>query len=154
VNDDLRALYQDLILDHARHPRNAGTLAEPARRATGYNPLCGDKVALAVQVDDQDRITAVRFEGQGCAISTASASLMTEAVAGKTVIEANQMIERFHQLMTAKSVPAGAESLGDLRALEGVREYPVRVKCATLAWHALRSALLGSAERVSTETTT
>ncbi len=151
MNDDLRALYQDLILDHARHPRNTGRLPPPARHTVGYNPLCGDKIALSVNIDDGERIADVRFEGHGCSISTASASLMTEAVRGKTVAQATRLFECFHQLMTARSAPPAADDLGELRALEGVREYPVRIKCATLAWHALRSALADENAPVSTE---
>lgn len=146
---DLDDLYQEVILDHTRRPRNFGRLAAANRAASGDNPLCGDRLDLQLEVRD-GRIQDVAFEGAGCAISTASASLMTEAVKGRPLAEAEALAERFHTLMTGEG-PAG-EELGKLAALCGVREYPMRVKCATLAWHTLRSALAGDRATVSTET--
>jgi nitrogen fixation NifU-like protein len=148
---DLRTLYQETILDHYKRPRNFGPLADADRHAEGYNPLCGDRVKLYLRLDG-DRIAGISFEGAGCAISTASASLMTEAVAGLTRVEANALERRFHALLTGEA-PAGEDDLGKLEALSGVREFPIRIKCATLAWHALRAALAeqGAAARVSTE---
>jgi nitrogen fixation NifU-like protein len=148
---DLRELYQEVILDHTRRPRNFGKLAAASAKADGYNPLCGDRITVYVAVDG-DRVRDVRFEGSGCSISTASASLMTEALRGKTLAEARALFERFHHLLTAPDAPADSEAaaLGKLAVMSGVREFPVRVKCATLAWHTLRAALDGRAD-VSTE---
>jgi nitrogen fixation NifU-like protein len=146
---DLDELYQEVILDHTRRPRNFGRLAAANRSASGDNPLCGDRLDLDLEVRD-GRIQDVAFQGAGCAISTASASLMTEAVKGRPLAEVQALAERFHTLMTGEG-PAG-EELGKLAALSGVREYPMRVKCATLAWHTLRSALAGAGATVSTET--
>ena len=143
---ELRDLYQEVILDHNRHPRNFGPLPDANRHAKGYNPLCGDRVALHLAVHG-DRIDGISFEGSGCAISTASASLMTEALEGKTVPEAHELFRSFHALLTAEPPPAADdEALGKLVALTGVREFPMRVKCATLAWHALEAALDGPDE--------
>jgi nitrogen fixation NifU-like protein len=139
TDPDLRSLYQEVILDHYRQPRNFGLLADANRAAEGYNPLCGDQVSLRLRVED-DRIAGIAFQGQGCAISTASASLMTEAVAGMTREEALALQRRFHHLLTDAQDNPGSD-LGKLEALKGVRDYPVRIKCATLAWHALRRAL-------------
>jgi nitrogen fixation NifU-like protein len=144
---DLDELYQEVILDHTRRPRNFGRLAAANRRASGDNPLCGDRLDLELEVRD-GRIQDVAFQGAGCAISTASASLMTEAVKGRPLAEVQTLAERFHTLMTGEG-PAG-EELGKLAALSGVRAYPMRVKCATLAWHTLRAALEGGGQ-VSTE---
>jgi nitrogen fixation NifU-like protein len=154
LSDELRQLYQEVILDHYKRPRNFGPLLGADHTAEGYNPLCGDQVKVSVRLDD-GRVADAHFEGAGCAISTASASLMTEAVKGKTVEEAEELFQRFHGLVSGRSIaPDGAqndgEDLGKLEALAGVRDYPVRIKCATLAWHALRSALHGG-ERVTTE---
>jgi len=135
---DLKELYRDVILDHNRQPRNFGRLEPADAKAEGHNPLCGDRLSLFVRLDG-DRIADLRFEGQGCAISTASASLMTEAVKGKTRGEALALFRRVHRLLTDDA--AGAEDLGKLAALSGVREYPARVKCASLCWHTLASAL-------------
>ena len=146
---DLDELYQEVILDHTRRPRNFGRLAAANRRASGDNPLCGDRLDLELEVRD-GRIQDVAFQGAGCAISTASASLMTEAVKGRPLAEVEALAERFHTLMTGEG-PAG-EELGKLAALSGVRAYPMRVKCATLAWHTLRAALEGGVDAaVSTE---
>jgi len=134
---DLTELYQSIILDHNRRPRNFGELAGADRRAEGRNPLCGDTVAVFVKLDGE-RIAEVRFVGQGCAISKASASLMTAAVAGRTVADAEALFARVHDMMIGK---ATGEGLGQLAALAGVSRFPVRVKCASLAWHALRTAL-------------
>lgn len=148
---ELRDLYQELIVDHNKNPRNYGVLADANRRAEGYNPLCGDKVTVYLHVDG-DRITDVSFEGAGCAISTASASLMTQAVKGKTVAEAEQLFEAFHAMVTGQDTSAETtERLGKLAVLAGVREYPSRVKCATLAWHTLHNAAHGEAAPAKTE---
>jgi nitrogen fixation NifU-like protein len=149
---DLRSLYQEVILDHSKHPRNAGPLPEASHEARGHNPLCGDDITLYVQTED-GVITDIRFEGSGCAISTASASLMTEAVKGRTLAEVDALFETFHEMVTGDpsqkaEVPA---SLGKLTVLAGVREFPVRVKCATLAWHTLQAALSEGEKVVSTE---
>jgi nitrogen fixation NifU-like protein len=143
---DLRELYQEVILDHTRRPRNFGKLDAASAKADGYNPLCGDRITVYVAVDG-DRVRDVRFEGSGCSISTASASLMTEAMRGKTLAEADALFERFHRLLTAPDASADSEAalLGKLAVMGGVREFPVRVKCATLAWHTLRAALDGRA---------
>ncbi|HEX8011581.1 MAG TPA: SUF system NifU family Fe-S cluster assembly protein [Casimicrobiaceae bacterium] len=146
---ELRDLYQDVILDHYRRPRNYGALADANRRAEGFNPLCGDRLTLHVRVKD-GTIEEASFEGTGCAISTASASLLTESIKGKTEREAEALFERFRDLVMRDDGAAHA-SLGKLEALAGVREFPVRVKCATLAWHTLRAALAGAREPVSTE---
>ncbi len=141
-------LYQDIILDHNRNPRNFGPLAQANRSARGYNPLCGDKVEVQLQVDG-DRITAVGFQGSGCAISTASASMMTQKLTGATIDEAESMFARFHDLLTegdAGEAQEDDEELGELEVFAGVRRFPMRVKCATLAWHALRAALSDQGE--------
>ncbi len=135
---DLTDLYRDVILDHNRRPRNFGPLEQADALAEGFNPLCGDRLTVRLNLAD-DRIENIRFEGQGCAISTASASLMTEAVKGKTRGEALALFDRVHRLLTDDA--AGAQDLGKLAALSGVREYPARVKCASLCWHTLASAL-------------
>lgn len=148
---DLRALYQEVILDHSKHPHNFRAMAEATRSAQGYNPLCGDKVTLYVKLEN-DRIADISFQGTGCAISTASASLMTQALKGKTRAEAEALFAKFHDFVTGKDPRGqpGAE-LGKLAVFSGVTEFPVRVKCATLVWHTLRSALRGSEQVVTTE---
>jgi len=146
---DLRDLYQEVILDHYRKPRNFRRLADADRKAEGFNPLCGDRLTLYVKLKD-DVIVDASFEGSGCAISTASASLMTESIKGKTQREAQRLFEGFRDIVTGK-VTATDVQLGKLEVLAGVREFPVRVKCATLAWHTLRAALAGQTEPVSTE---
>jgi nitrogen fixation protein NifU and related proteins len=150
---ELNDLYRDVILDHNRQPRNFGALEPADASVEGFNPMCGDHLTLRLRLN-QDTISDIRFEGQGCAISTASASLMTEAVKGKSRGEALKLFERVHQLLTDDSAPP-AEELGKLAALSGVREYPARVKCASLCWHTLASALkstdLKSLPAVSTE---
>ena len=135
----LTDLYRDVILDHNRRPRNFGPLEPADATAEGVNPLCGDRLTLRLNLA-ADKIEEIRFEGQGCAISTASASLMTEAVKGKTRAEALDLFERIHRLLTDDAAPSD-ENLGKLSALSGVREYPARVKCASLCWHTLASAL-------------
>lgn len=148
---DLRELYQELILDRNRKPRNFGPLPDANRSAKGVNPLCGDKITIYLQLDD-DQVKDIRFEGTGCAISIASASVMTESLKGETTSDAMNLFERFHQMVAANGDAAGgAPDMGKLAAFAGVRDYPARVKCATLAWHALRAALEGGAQAVSTE---
>jgi nitrogen fixation NifU-like protein len=186
ISDDLRTLYQEVILDHYKRPRNFGPLPAADHTAEGYNPLCGDQVKVSVRLEG-GRVADARFEGSGCAISTASASLMTEAVKGRTLEEAEALFQRFHGLVSGKdagpprdrehakgsevamsraagqhprdrdAAPASGsapevedDDLGKLEVLAGVRDYPVRIKCATLAWHALRSALHGG-DKVTTE---
>ena len=146
---DLKELYRDVILDHNKRPRNFGQLAPPAHVAHGHNPLCGDQLSVYTLLDG-DVLRDLRFEGSGCAISVASASLMTEAVKGKTRAEAARLFEAVHDLLTRANAPASPE-LGKLAALSGVREFPARVKCASLCWHTLNAALDGAAVPVSTE---
>ena len=148
---ELTDLYQDLILDHNKRPRNYGVLADADRQARGHNPLCGDRLTVFLKVAN-DRIDDIRFEGSGCAISKASASLMTEAVKGKSVAEAIGIFDRFQAMITAPlEVAVGDETLGKLTALGGVREFPVRIKCASLPWHTLKAALAASNEVAVTE---
>jgi nitrogen fixation NifU-like protein len=148
---DLRELYQELIIDHSRRPRNFKVLEAADRKLEGYNPLCGDKITVFLELAD-DRVTNVSFQGSGCAISTASASVMTESVKGKTLAEVEALFEVFHQMVTGKPPAAGnAPELGKLAVFSGVSEFPARVKCATLAWHTLHAALQGAGEPVSTE---
>jgi nitrogen fixation protein NifU and related proteins len=150
---ELRDLYQEVILDHSKRPRNFGELAGANRRAEGYNPLCGDRETVFVRLED-DVLKDVGFRGAGCAISTASASMMTDSVKGKTRAEAEALFERFHELITGRDGTANASpDLGKLAVFSGVREFPVRVKCATLPWHTLRAALAGEDKTVSTELT-
>ncbi|BAU48140.1 nitrogen fixation protein NifU [Sulfurifustis variabilis] len=145
---DLRSLYEEVILDHNRRPRNFLYRPEGANRhAHGYNPLCGDDFTVSLRVED-GVIRDVGFEGAGCAISTASASLMTEAIKGKRIEEVERLFENVHELLTRDGEPA---DLGKLRVLAGVREYPARVKCATLAWHTLHAALQNVPDTVTTE---
>ncbi len=141
---DLKNLYQEVIIDHNRSPRNFGKLENPTQIVEGYNPLCGDKLNLYLTIED-DVITHVSFDGSGCAISVASASLMTESLAGKTIAEADQLFENFHNLIMEQDNSDATEiqTLGKLAALAGVKAYPARVKCATLCWHTLHSALRG-----------
>jgi nitrogen fixation NifU-like protein len=145
---DLRDLYQEVILDHNRRPRNFGHLPRPDRAAVGHNPLCGDRLTVTIAMDG-DRVRDIRFEGQGCAISTASASLMTESVKGRTRSEVEDLFRRFHEVVTGKVPPD--EDLGALAAFAGVREFPVRVKCATLSWHTVKAALENRDVPVTTE---
>lgn len=146
---DLRSLYQEVIVDHNRQPRNFGRLEHPSHHAEGFNPLCGDQIELDLNVKD-GVINQVKFEGHGCAISTASASLMTEILTGKTVIQAEKLFELFHDAITKEQCD-DIEALGKLAVLMGVKDYPARIKCATLAWHALHAALKNEQQPVSTE---
>ena len=142
--DDLRDLYQDLILDHGKRPRNFHALPAATHEALGHNPLCGDRLVLQLRLDDQGRVQEVGFQGSGCAISMASASMMTEMLKGRTAAEAEALFTHFHALCTGTAAAASDISEDDrerLQALAGVRHYPMRVKCATLAWHTLHSAL-------------
>ena len=142
--DDLRELYQSVILDHNKRPRNFREIEGTPLAADGHNPLCGDKLTVYLEMDDEDRVSDVSFQGQGCAISTASASLMTEFVKGKSRDEVDRAFDRFHQLVTTRPEKEGGdelEGLGKLAVFSGVREYPMRVKCASLAWHTLKAAL-------------
>lgn len=147
---DLRELYQEMIIDHGRRPRNFGVLAPATHSADGHNPLCGDQLTVYLDIDAGKTIRDIKFEGQGCAISMASASLMTEALKGKSIAEAETLFAGFHDLvMDQVKTPA---DLGKLAVLAGVKEYPTRVKCATLAWHTLHAALLQRhPQAVSTE---
>ena len=145
---DLKDLYRDVILDHNRRPRNFGRLSPADAKADGHNPLCGDRLSVSLRLNG-DQIEDVQFEGEGCAISTASASLMTEAVKGKSRAAVDTLFERVHALLTTQDAPP-PQDLGKLAALAGVREYPARVKCATLCWHTLNAALQNRAT-VSTE---
>jgi nitrogen fixation protein NifU and related proteins len=148
---DLRELYQEVILDHNRRPRNFRAIEDANRHAEGYNPLCGDRLSLYLKVED-GVIKDASFQGSGCAISKASASMMTDSVKGKTVTEVHGMFEQFHQMVTGNADPlTHPEQLGKLAVFEGVRQFPARVKCASLAWHALRSAVDAKDEVVSTE---
>lgn len=152
MQDVLRDLYQEVILDHGKHPRNHRHPPAANRSARGYNPLCGDQVTVYLETDAGGRISDIAFEGRGCAISIASASMMTEVLRGKTEAEAQQLFDDFHHLCTEEGFTteqAGTddrEALERLQALAGVRAFPVRVKCATLAWHAMTSALAGGDE--------
>jgi nitrogen fixation NifU-like protein len=148
---DLRELYQEVILDHNKRPRNFRMIESPTRVAKGHNPLCGDRLTVYLNIDG-DRIADVAFEGSGCAISKASASLMTEAVKGKTVAEAEALFQRFHNLVTSPpDEPVSTNGLGKLAVFAGVREYPVRVKCASLAWHTMKNAVEDRSEVAKTE---
>jgi len=150
--NDLRELYQSVILDHNKAPRNFGDLADANRQADGHNPLCGDKLTVYAIVDDDKVVQDLRFSGEGCAISTASASLMTEFAKGKALAEIEEAFERFHELVTGPlSEEASAPELGKLAVFAGVREFPMRVKCATLSWHTLNAALAGEGDTAKTE---
>jgi nitrogen fixation protein NifU and related proteins len=147
---ELSDLYQEVILDHNRRPRNFRTINDASRTQEGYNPLCGDRLTLYVRLDG-DRIADLAFQGSGCAISKASASLMTEALKGKTVAEARELFEKFHAMVTS-SPDTNPADLGKLSVLSGVRDYPTRVKCASLAWHTLKAAVSGETDApVTTE---
>jgi nitrogen fixation protein NifU and related proteins len=144
VIDDL---YQEVILDHGKRPRNFGKLENASLKAEGFNPLCGDRLTLELKLDN-GIVKDAKFTGAGCAISVASASLMTETLKGKSVDQVNQVFERFHQLLTTD---ASVPDMGKLAVFSGVREFPARVKCATLAWHTMKAALENPAQKVSTE---
>jgi nitrogen fixation NifU-like protein len=148
---ELRDLYQEVILDHGKRPRNFRSLSGANRRAEGYNPLCGDRETVYLEVEG-DRVRDASFQGAGCAISTASASMMTESVRGKTRAEVESLFDKFHDLITGERKAApGGPPLGKLEVFSGVREYPVRIKCATLPWHTMKAALGGEGTTVSTE---
>jgi nitrogen fixation NifU-like protein len=146
---DLADLYRDVIVDHNRHPRNFGRLPQPSHTAEGNNPLCGDQLTVTVLMDG-DVVRDVRFDGHGCAISTASASLMTESIKGRTRAEVDALFSRVHEMLTRSEAPPDT-GLGKLAALAGVREFPSRVKCASLCWHTLNAALGHEHAPVSTE---
>jgi len=148
---DLRELYQEIILEHNKTPRNYRELATANHRAEGYNPFCGDHFTVYLDLEG-DSIRDISFQGSGCAISQASASLMTQSVKGKTTVEAERVFDQFHKLVTGQSPANGNQAeLGKLAVFAGVSEFPVRVKCATLAWHTLHAAMQGKQETVSTE---
>ena len=147
---DLTDLYQEVVLDHGKRPRNFGPLEGETHRAEGLNPLCGDRITVHARVED-GVVRETRFEGSGCAISKASASVMTGVVKGKTPAEVDALFERFHKLVTEGPAVVDEAELGKLAVFGGVHDYPTRVKCASLAWHALRAALGGTHEPVSTE---
>ncbi len=144
MSNELRELYQELILDHSKHPHNLRQIEGASHRAEGYNPLCGDRATVFLRVAG-DVVQDASFEGSGCSISTAAASMMTDAVRGKTLAEARALFERFHELVTSDPgrAAATAPELGKLAVFAGVHEFPMRVKCASLAWHTLRAALDG-----------
>ncbi len=145
---DLRELYQEVIFDHNRNPRNYGVLENANRKAEGFNPLCGDQLTVYMLVNDQGIIEKVTFEGQGCAISTASASIMTEELIGKTVQQAQEIFDNFHTVVTGGDCDV---EIGKLQVLTGVKDYPTRVKCATLPWHTTNAAINQQDEPVTTE---
>jgi nitrogen fixation protein NifU and related proteins len=149
MSGELRDLYQEVIFDHYKRPRNQGALDDPSHHAEGHNPLCGDRVTVYLKVDD-GVVRDVRFEGAGCAIATASASLMTEALKGRTLEEVDTLFRGFHAMVT-DAPSTEPPDLGKLEVLGGVREFPARVKCATLAWHTLHAALKDQQHPVSTE---
>ncbi len=149
---ELNDLYRDVILDHNRRPRNFGGLEAADASVEGFNPMCGDRLTVRLRLEE-DKISDIRFEGEGCAISTASASMMTEAVKGRTRAEALRLFDRVHELLTDDAAPP-AEELGKLAALSGVRAYPARVKCASLCWHTLAAALRSTNPQTVTAVTT
>ena len=150
--NDLRELYREVILDHNRHPRNFGELENADKVIEGVNPLCGDRITLYVKIENE-KIQDIRFKGTGCAISVASSSLMTEKAKGSSFEEIETLFGRVHEMLTGDPTTAASnlENLDKLAALSGVREYPTRVKCATLAWHALKNSIAGSNHKISTE---
>jgi nitrogen fixation NifU-like protein len=148
---ELTDLYQEVILDHNKRPRNWGPMADATRVAKGHNPLCGDRLTLYVKVDG-DRLAGISFEGSGCAISKASASLMTDAVKGQSLADALALFDRVHEMfITPATEPVNTDAVGKMAVLSGVREFPARVKCASLAWHTLKSAILDTHETAKTE---
>ena len=149
MSADLRDLYQEMVLDHGRHPRNLRSMDNATAQSVGFNPLCGDKLTLFLRYEN-DRLVDASFQGSGCAISTASSSLLTETVRGKTRGEVEELIATFLEMLTGSGA-ADAEKLGKLMVLGGVREFPVRVKCATLSWRTLEAAMRGGAKEVTTE---
>jgi nitrogen fixation protein NifU and related proteins len=149
--NELRELYQELILDHSKKPRNFHALSNASRKVEGYNPLCGDRYTIYVALEG-NLIKDVGFEGAGCAISKASASMMTAAIKGKTAAEAKELFDEFHKMVSGKpGDPINESKLGKLSVFSGVSEFPIRVKCATLAWHTVKSAIEGNEKTVSTE---
>lgn len=148
--DELRDLYQEVIFDHNRNPRNFRVIEDADRKVDGFNPLCGDRLTLYLKMNG-DVIADASFQGSGCAISTASVSLMTEIIKGKTEHEAEELFKKFHEMTTGKGENIQLEAIGKLAVLAGVRDYPARVKCATLAWHTLDAALKKQTQAVSTE---
>jgi len=149
--DSIRDLYQEVVFDHNRNPRNFRVMPDANRTIEGFNPLCGDRITLYVRIGPEGLIDDVSFQGSGCAISTASASLMTEIVRGQTEQEADALFELFHRITTGQDDTVDLESIGKLAVLAGVRAYPARVKCATLPWHSLLAALRNTGDTVSTE---
>jgi nitrogen fixation NifU-like protein len=147
---DLRELYQEVILEHSKAPRNYREMATANQRAEGYNPLCGDHFTVYLSLEG-DSIRDISFQGSGCAISKASASMMTQSVKGKTKAQTEQLFDQFHMLVTGRPTNESGAELGKLAAFSGVSKFPVRVKCATLAWHALHAAMHEKQEAVSTE---
>lgn len=147
---DIRDLYQEVIIDHARRPRNFGMMDSPSLQQDGFNPLCGDKVTVYLKTHD-DRIDAMQFQGCGCAISMASASLLSQAIVGKTLAEVEKLFTDFQSLLTSDQEHGNDEQLGKLAILKGVRNYPARVKCAMLVWHTVIAALAGAQQTVTTE---
>ena len=143
MDDSLRELYQDVILDHSRHPRHFGPLPEATHMGEGYNPLCGDKVKIYLVLDTANRIADIKFEGKGCAISQASASLMTDMLVGRTVDEAETLMGGFLHLVRGEDTALAGDDRDRLDVMAGVSAFPMRVKCATLAWHTMKSALEG-----------
>ena len=146
---DIKDLYQEIIVDHNRNPRNFGVIADADKTMEGFNPLCGDKLKLYIKIDGQN-ISDIAFDGTGCAISVASASLMTDAMKGKSIDEAETLFNNFHSLITTEN-GIDSDRLGKLAVLAGVKGFPARVKCASLCWHTLRSALIGDDKPVTTE---
>jgi nitrogen fixation protein NifU and related proteins len=144
MDDSLRELYQEVILDHSRHPRNFGTLEGATNTAKGHNPLCGDRVTVYLVVDKDDRISEIKFEGKGCAISQASASMMTDMLVGRTTAEAEKLMGGFLHLVKGENADdLDADDRERLEVMGGISAFPMRVKCATLAWHTMKSALEG-----------
>ncbi len=149
--DELRDLYQEVIFDHNRNPRNFRVMLDANRQVEGFNPLCGDRLTLFLKIDGNGIIQDASFQGSGCAISTASVSLMTEIIKGKSEQEAERLFEVFHKMTTGKDEEVNLQAVGKLAVLAGVKAYPARVKCATLAWHTLEAALKNEQKSVSTE---
>lgn len=147
---DVQELYRELIIDHGRHPRNFGTLEAANHIKKGFNPLCGDRLTLYL-LEDNGMIRDIKFEGVGCAISMASASMMSELLKGKSIAQAEKIFRAFHQLVTKGSIDTDLNELGKLKVLAGVSQFPVRVKCATLSWHTVMAAMHDNPELVSTE---
>jgi len=142
MDPSLRELYQEVILDHSRHPRHFGALDNATHKAEGYNPLCGDRVTVMLALDEQGRVADIKFQGKGCAISQASASMMTELLAGRTVVEAEKLMEGFlHLVKGEKAADLSPDDREHLDVMSGISEFPMRVKCATLAWHTFRNAV-------------